>query len=361
MNANEKVLLLAEMFGVDVSKHIDPVIKGIEQNEHFKKLSINVEMARKYQVPYTQQFLKEYDDLKINKINSFKDALIARAKIDYLYQISEPKYYINPIMFNPVEMKTNITTIGELPCFYKGKETTINSFIKDKDIDKKEKNRITNEILNKWHLDAKETILDEINAKISKRKRFSLDGIVRFFKRGLLFPILYFLGLAIFAGTIFSSRNYFDKVVNGSSVTSVVFLIFTICYFLFMAFGLIDYNLNKKYLSEKDYCLYYLKSHAYLAIKGLDEATYLIKNAFVEAIKNNSEVETPIDKVNTLANFRRIILYLNTEEETDKRYNDKLLEAMNMAKIIFTVLFIISLLSYIVLIVLSLLQGGAII
>ena len=48
MNPREKILLLSEMFEVDVSKHIQAVLSEIENSEHYKQLVINVEMASKY-------------------------------------------------------------------------------------------------------------------------------------------------------------------------------------------------------------------------------------------------------------------------------------------------------------------------
>ena len=71
MNPREKILLLSEMFEVDVSKHIQAVLSEIENSEHYKQLVINVEMASKYQVPYTENFLKEYEELSINKSQIF--------------------------------------------------------------------------------------------------------------------------------------------------------------------------------------------------------------------------------------------------------------------------------------------------
>ena len=361
MNAHEKVLLLAEIFDVDVSDHIKTVLNELENTEHYKQLVINVEMARKYQVPYTQQFLKEYDDLKINTITSLKDALIARAKIDYLYQISQPKYYINPIMFIPLEMSTNITTIGELPCFYQNKELTINDLILKEDVAPKEKIEIINKVVDKWHLDAKEVVLDEINNKISKRNPLIFEEIIWYFKRGLIFPIISFLGLIAFVVTIFSSSSFFAQIVNGNKVTSYVFLVYSIALFSYLILDFIDFNLNKRYLSEKDYCLYYLKSHAYLALKGLDEAEFQIKTSLIESIKEKKKNTTNITRVNNLSNFRRILLFLNMKQEKKKRYSLTLLQNMNIIKIISIVFLVLSFLIYAAIIAFSLLQGGEVI
>lgn len=361
MNANEKVFLLAEIFGVDVSRHIDGVLKDIENNAHFKKLEVNVSMARKYQVPYTQQFLKEYDELKISKITSYKDALVARAKIDYLHQISQPKYYINPLMFNALEMKTDITTIGELPCFYNGQEKTINEVVCDKSISNKRKQMTLKAVVDKWHSDAKETILDQINSKISRRRKFTFEGVVRFFKRGVLFPLLIILGGLLFLASVFSASNFFNSIVNGDEIVSTIFLVFSISYFLFLSADLIDYNLNKKHLSEQDYYLYYLKTHAYIALKNLNESTLAIREVIIDAIKNKREIVTPITKVNSLANFRRILLYLNIESSENKKYSEEVKNVFYIIKLFFTVVFIISLIAYIVFLILEFMSQGVIV
>lgn len=361
MNAHEKVFLLAEIFGVDVSRHINTVLKEIEETEHYKQLVINVEMANKYQVPYTQQFLKEYEELKINKINSIKDAFIARAKIDYLYQISQPKYYINPIMFNPLEMSTNISTIGELPCFYQNKEITIDELIFYESITPKEKIDILNKVVNKWHLDAKETVLDEINIKVSKKNTFNFEQIIWYFERGLVYPILSLFGLIVFGITIFSSSDFFKEIVHGNKITSYVFLVYTIFLFIYLVSDLLDFNLNKRYLSEKDYCLYYLKSHAYVALKNLEDSTFQIKSSILEALKEKKKVNTNITKVNFLSNFRRILLYLNMKDDSKKHYSESLLNSMNIAKIISIVLLLLSFFTYAAFIAFSLLQGGTVV
>ncbi|MCH5172356.1 MAG: hypothetical protein J1F31_05980 [Erysipelotrichales bacterium] len=361
MNAHEKVFLLAEIFGVDVTRHINTVLKEIEDTEHYKQLVINVEMANKYQVPYTQQFLKEYEDLKINTITSIKDALVARAKVDYLYQISQPKYYINPIMFNPLEMSTDITTIGELPCFYQNKEITINDLILLDTVMPKEKIKILNKVVNKWHLDAKETVLDEINIKISKRNPINFEELVWYFERGLVYPVLAILGLLVFGITIFSSSEFFKEIVHGNKMTSYAFLIYAIFLFVYLIVDLIDFNINKKYLSEKDYCLYYLKSHAYLALKGLDDSTFQIKSALLDALKEKKKVNTNITRVNSLSNFRRMILFLNMKDSGKKQYSETLLNNMNIIKIVAIVLLLLSFFVYAAFIAFSLLQGGAVV
>lgn len=362
MNAHEKVFLLAEIFGVDVTRHIDAVLKEIEETEHYKQLVVNVEMANKYQVPYTQQFLKEYDDLKINTITSIKDAFVARAKIDYLYQISQPKYYINPIMFNPLEMSTTITTIGELPCFYKNKETTIDEIVLNEDIKPKEKLDVLNKVVNKWHLDAKETVLDEINVKVSKKIPINFEGLAWYFRRGIFYPLVAIVGFLVFGITIFSSSDYFKEIVHGNKITSYIFLVYTIFFFAYLVIDLIDFNLNKKYLSEKDYCLYYLKSHAYVALKSLDDATFQIKKAILEALKEKKNVNVNITRVNFLSNFRRILLFLNMKEDKDKRkYSESVLEGFYIAKIVSIALLLLSFLAYAAIITFSLLQGGAVV
>lgn len=362
MNPREKILLLSEMFEVDVSKHIQAVLSEIENSEHYKQLVINVEMASKYQVPYTEKFLKEYEELSINKITSIKDAFIARAKVDYLYQISQPKYFINPIMFNPMEMNTSITMIGELPCYYHNKEMTIDELITNEEISNKDKIKVTNEITKKWAEDAQEIIIDKVNFLISKRNKFYFKGNpFSIFKRGLIYPILIILGNIIFFVSIFSSSKFMNTVLLGHSVSSYFFLFFVIFLFLFEAGELLNIRMEESYFDEKKYCYTYLKSHAYLSVKSFEDSVFKIKKTFLEAIKDKSKVKTPITKVNYLANYRRIILFLESKVNiSERKYKESTINAINIIRLTILVLFLLSLIGYAVIMCISYLKGGVI-
>lgn len=362
MNPREKILLLSEMFDVDVSRHIQPILSEIENSEHYKKLVINVEMASKYQVPYTEKFLKEYDELSINKITSIKDAFIARAKVDYLYQISQPKYFINPIMFNPMEMNTSITMIGELPCYYHNEEMTINDLATSDNISNKDKIKVVNEITKKWAEDAQETIIDKVNLLISKRNRLLFkQNNSSIFKRGLIYPILIIIGNMVFFVSIFSSSHFMTSVLFGHYVSSYFFLFFTIFLFLFEAGELLNLRIEKSYFDEKQYCYTYLKSHAYLAVKSFEDSIYKIKSALLDAIKNKSEVKISITKVNYLSNFRRIILFLESKVNISKRkYKESTINAINIVRLTLLVLFSLALIGYVIILCISYLKGGAI-
>ena len=361
MNPREKVLLLAELFEVDVSNNIQAVLEDIEASEHYKKLVINVEMAKKYQVPYTEHFLKEYEELEINKITSIKDAYISRAKIDYLYMISQPKYFINPIMFSPLEMATSITYIGELPCYYQNKEMTINELITDKSISTKEKIKTVNNVTNQWTRDIDETIISGINHIISNRKSTHFwSRILEIFKRGLIYPIITIIGVALFLTSIFSSTQFFTTILKSTKITSYAFLCFTISLFLFLTIELVDYRTQKKYNNERNYAYSYLKNHASLAVKYFEDATFKIKHVLLQAIKEQREDKTPISRVNNLSNFRKILLIMNSNESFDNRYSDKFISTVEIIKLTFLVLFILASLFYAIMIIISVLKGGVI-
>lgn len=363
MNSREKILLLSELFEVDVSKHIKAILDEIENSEHYKKLVINVEMATKYQVPYTEKFLKEYEELSINKITSIRDAFIARAKIDYLYFISQPKYFINPIMFNPMEMATDITTIGELPCYYHNKEMTINKLVVTEEITSKEKIKTINDVVDKWTYDARDTIVNVISEMVSKTNKFAYRNKNKtpILKKGLIFPLLIILGNIIFFITLFSSLQIFQTILLGTYITSYAALFFTIFLFLFEGWELLYLRMEKNYFSEKQYCFMYLKSHAYFVSKNLDDAVFKIKNAILEAIKNKTEVSVPITKVNYLSNFRRIILYLKSDRIIEsKEFKESTIHIIYVVRIMLLVLFILSMLFYLFMLIYSILNGGVI-
>ncbi len=361
MNTREKILLLSELFDVDVSKHIPPVLNEIEKSSHYKTLVINVEMASKYQVPYTEQFLKEYEDLSINKISSIRDAYIARAKVDYLYYISQPKYFINPIMFNPMEMATDITTLGELPCYYHGQEKTLNEIVMSNQITPKEKIKTTTDLVRKWGTDAKETIIDQINLIVNKKHKKSHTKSKSIFRRGLVFPLSIILGNILFWFSIFSSFSWFAEIINGQYVTSYMFLFFTIFLFLFETMELIDSRIDRNFFSEKIYCYKYLKSHAYLAVKNLDDSVIRIKKAINESIKSKTSVVTPITKVNYLANFRRIILYLKTDKDIrNHEYKESTINAIHIIHLELFVIYVLFFLAYVFMLVFSAFKGGVI-
>lgn len=359
MKPHERVLLLAELFGTNVDRHIFNVLQSIEVSNSYKKLLKNVEAAKRYNVPSTEEFLKTYEEMKFSTISTLKDAFIARATIDHLSFISSPRYFINPLLYNKEEMDSKLTYIEDLPCFARGNERTIENVINDPLISSKEKLKIIDTTCKKWRNNAKEVVVDKIsNLMDAKKNTFKKNY---YLSRSLLVDIIICACLNLFLIISFFSPLWVFKQVRMTSqfnYTSLSYLIFFILLFVYNFGTMLSYYLASRQKNEKAYCFNYLRTHSKNAFKSLEEGIFKIQLSLIDDVKNVSNMKkTPLTKYNYLKNYRRIILYLEKEEETSVEKIKKQNGLVYFFRIFVLVLLLISFVAFLVLTIVALGMG----
>lgn len=319
MNAHSRVLLLAELFGANVDKYIFHTLQSIEGSEQYQTLLKNVEKAKAYNVPYSETFLKLYDDMKFSRISTFRDALIAQATINHLSYISNPRYFINPLLYNSNEMSSSIRYLEELPCFASSRELSIEEMIKSDNISYQEKIKVIDNVCATYRNNAKEVIIDKINDLASKNEIVIKNKrkTNNFFWTELSLCIILNIYLIF---TLFSQENIIKTIRLSSdiTITGITYIIFFALLFVYEAVALINYFAEYHEKSEKLYCYRYLIRNKRKAFYYLEDGIEKIQRTLIENIKNKDNYKkTSLNKYNYLKNYRRILLYL--EKETPKQ------------------------------------------
>ncbi len=315
MKAHDKVLLLAELFEADVTMNIQNVLQNIEASGSYQTLLVNVERAKKYKVPYTDEFLTTYDEMKFATISTFRDALIAKATIDHLATISSPKYFINPITYNNQEMKSDINTIEQLPIYIKGKECSVQEMIESSSIETKEKIHAIEDLTNLWRQNAKEVVIDEINNLVKRddlkhKKNYRTSWSVR-----SLFMLL--LGGNAFLLITLLSQHYVFKnlrLSNKPYVSVICYLVFIGILFIYEVQFLVMNFIKRYRVNERKLCYVYLRNHGKHALKQLEEASFKLRMQLLDSLKDKKIKKISLSKFNYLSNYRRIIIFLNMED-----------------------------------------------
>ena len=129
MREEDKVLLLAEILGVDTSKYIEKYIEELRSSTVFLSLCQNVRIARNIGSYKAQILIDEFESIDFSNIKSLKDYFILLSKINYLFYTSLESDYINPFFYN-AEIDS-IETVGEIVVDFDSRRCSLNDMILD--------------------------------------------------------------------------------------------------------------------------------------------------------------------------------------------------------------------------------------
>ncbi len=128
MNNIDKVILLAENFGVDVSRFTSSYVEGVVKSEAYKVLVENVEWAQQFNMKKSNMLVYDFKSINYN-ISTFAESITLASRINYLSELSFEQYYLNPLCIKDYKVKTK--SIGKLMTMYDSKQTSFNDIIAD--------------------------------------------------------------------------------------------------------------------------------------------------------------------------------------------------------------------------------------
>ena len=99
MREEDKLLLLAEIIGVDTSKYVTKYIEELRSSNVFLELCKNVHRARNVDSYKAQLLIDEFETIDFNSVKTLKECFILRARINYLLTTSLESNYINPFFY----------------------------------------------------------------------------------------------------------------------------------------------------------------------------------------------------------------------------------------------------------------------
>jgi hypothetical protein len=117
MNNIDKAILLAEGFGVDTRDFRSSYVEGIIKSASYIHLVDNVKWANNFKLRSSQTLLSDFRSINYS-VDSFEKAIVLASRINYLSEVSDEKYYLNPLAYYYFSTRTK--SIGELMLSYDG-------------------------------------------------------------------------------------------------------------------------------------------------------------------------------------------------------------------------------------------------
>lgn len=279
MNNIDKVILLAEYFGLDVSDFKNSYHAAINEGETMKRLDYNISKAGRYENDRVHALIEEYTKLLEIRPKTFEEEIIFNAKVNYLCSVSYEQFYLNPFEIGTVETQTR--SIGELMLPFDGRYVSINDIIMDSSHSFKYKSEAVRRQVNIYHKEMS-AILHEPIEQIKKSKRAD-EGTVKhsrfpnfFLAVAFVIMNIYLFSLLLFQGEVYQKA----KVLDFSNVFFYAF------YLPFIATALFDITfVLSDCFRKKDQESYYF------AKRYLDFGTkHVFSNLATAALRLNSYI-----------------------------------------------------------------------
>lgn len=354
MRQFDKALLLAELFDVDTSRYATLILRDIKENGTYATLMENIEVAKNYESEYTTNFLKQIEEIQFSKISSVKEALLLKANLDYFTKISSPRYYLNPFLFTPFEIKCQEQTIGDLTLVCQNKEMTINQLIDDESTKSKDKVLALGDAIKKWKEETQRELMIPTKEMLIK----SRQGVIGKKYAGItIAECLLLLGLAIsFIYFIFSPlpRIITLKTTISFNALGIAFITLVALTAIFLGQLIIHYFYASKKQRARENAYDYVVLSGGEVVRKIDKAAYLLHHYLLETLEKQEHANISLMTFSWFISFRKCVFFLRkAQKETD--LDMKVSERMKAVKITLMSLVIIV---HIVTIVLAFFDGG---
>ena len=261
MREEDKLLLLAEIIGVDTSKYVNKYIDELRSSNSFLMLCENIKKARNVYSYKAQRLINEFESIDFNKIKTLQDFFVLTMKINYLIQQSEESDYINPFFYN--KEVDQIKTIGEISIVFDNKKITLNDMILDERYTSNYKIDYIKEKFLEWRKEVVENIIDQYKFIFMKEKELPVSLGMDEGEKNILWISSIYNFIMIFLPIIPSSsiRNFYQGI-NSNRIMLILFFISWIL--LFLLDTILIYLVSKNYKQNKAY------KEALLSLKNIE-------------------------------------------------------------------------------------------
>lgn len=219
MNSIDKVILLSEYFGNDVTDFKNSYHNFVIDGKVMDKLKSNIEEMQKYDTEKIMGLVAQYHELMKERPISFEDEVVFNAKVNYLCGITYEQYYLNP--FTVGNNETTTKSIGELMLIFDGRYVSINDIILDNSHSLSSKTKVVAQQVDIYHKEMTKVLRKSVNeikqSKTSGDKSVQRSRIGHFFIDMIFFlENIYLMLLLFFDGQVFTSaiKFSFDNVYS---------------------------------------------------------------------------------------------------------------------------------------------------
>jgi hypothetical protein len=209
LNIANRLYLLSEVFGNDISKVVAETSQKFKESEEFKNLDsymwmVRIEKGKKDEI--TRSYLNLNYDLR-----SYYQAMVLQADVENIVTKSLENIQPNPFIYNP-KRNLGVKTIGEMPIYVGDQRYQINEYVIKPDIDVLEKQTFLSSVVEEWC----KQISDDIEKGLQANRSF-FDLAVRAKKirqplLTLFWGISGLVSLAIFLLTFLGNHDFLSKI-----------------------------------------------------------------------------------------------------------------------------------------------------
>ena len=128
MREEDKVLLLAEIMGIDTRAYVSKYVEELRSSDIFLKLCENVSYARKVRSYKAQRLIDDFELINFDSINSLQSLFKVDALINHLLANSEAKDYINPFFYYDDE---DIVNVGQISLHFDYQNFSLDDIVLD--------------------------------------------------------------------------------------------------------------------------------------------------------------------------------------------------------------------------------------
>lgn len=295
MNSIDKVILLSEYFGNDVTDFKNSYHNSIIDGKVMNKLKMNIDEMQKYDNERIKHLISQYQDLMKEEPVTFEDEVIFNAKVNYLCSITYEQYYINPFTIGNNETMTK--SIGELMIRFDGKYVSINDIILDSSQSLSSKNKVIAQQVDLYHKEMTKVLRKSVSeikqSKKSGDKSVQKSRVGHFFIDLVFFlENLYLLLLLLFNGQVFTNAS---KISFGN-VYSYAFYLPFICVALFDVVFIVANCFRKKDQESYYFAKRYLDFCAKNIFINLANEAIKLHHYIIEAVKTHKILTGDIRK-----------------------------------------------------------------
>lgn len=250
MREEDKVLILAEILGIDTSKYVEQYVEEIRSSDVFLELCNNVHRARTSDSYKAQNLIDEFESIDFSLIKSLQECFIVSSKINYLLKISLESDYINPFFYN--EESDIIEKVGEISVTFDSKNYTLNDIILDERYTTSYKIDYFKDCYLEWRKEVVNKIIDPLNLLLIHQKKLPKFKIFDFSLIAIILIIL-LSNLAFFIAP-FVPSHFIKTLYTQNCDNLFIMIIFDIDFILlFINNVLLIFMIYFRYLDKGKY------------------------------------------------------------------------------------------------------------
>ncbi len=344
MKQIDKVLLLSELLGIDVSYFVDQKNYNKIEESNLHKLELLIKENEENLSPKYLLAKNKFDELKKYKISSMNDYFKYNLEINYLINVLKNKKFINPLMCSKNEQESSLS---QLIITFDGKDMLLGDSILLETYSDQYKIDMVKNLIISWRREVNDSFVTPLQLLLTNPKHLPKK---RYFPFNKLFVFMFLLITNSFLFVLFTHKNvYLNEIFHHNysrfylSIPLLILLgLIFIFNFFFIFFIIKRHNQHEKYFYAQNKVLKKSKN----ILKKLDFNTERLYSKILNCITNKDEIKGEVKSFSLKEEYILALEYLKEEninpdliEDHFSSYEIVLIELIVMLSIYLIVVF----------------------